>query len=286
MDLLRRSAGILFLIFSTSVFAASLSPQKPYYPTSFYHAMDGGLADTALKNSLFEILSNAHVADGSHDRLTGSCAGQAACYQQVVLGYTPARKILFGQIALVTTEDGYGVLDVYCQQLKTSKDFKSRPPGPGEIPDGAILNTEHTWPQSHFSTDFDKEMQKSDLHILYPVLSKANSSRNNLDYGNVATTLTQPCAASKRGYSSDGSKQIYFEVPDVHKGNAARAIFYFSVRYKLPVPAAEQETLRGWNKMDPVDNAESQRNEAIYAAQRERNPFIDYPELVDSISDF
>jgi endonuclease I len=129
-------------------------------------------------------------------------------------------------------------------------------------------------------------MQKSDLNILYPVLKKANSSRNNLKFGNVTATLSQPCPLSKRGHGVDGGKDVYFEVPDVHKGNVARAIFYFSVRYKLPISADEEASLRAWHRSDPVDEFERRRNETIYAKQHNRNPFVDHPELVELISDF
>jgi len=44
--------------------------------------------------------------------------------------------------------------------------------------------------------------------------------------------------------------------------------------------------LRRWHAADPVDQKERDRNEAIYGIQRNRNPFIDHPEWVDSIPDF
>ena len=39
-----------------------------------------------------------------------------------------------------------------------------------------------------------------------------------------------------------------------------------------------------WNELDPVSEKEINRNEAVYASrQHNRNPFIDYPELVEYI---
>ncbi|MCK9537347.1 MAG: endonuclease, partial [Bacilli bacterium] len=38
-----------------------------------------------------------------------------------------------------------------------------------------------------------------------------------------------------------------------------------------------------WNKEDPVDNFERNRNEVIYGYQNNRNPFIDYPHFADLI---
>lgn len=41
--------------------------------------------------------------------------------------------------------------------------------------------------------------------------------------------------------------------------------------------------LRRWAKADPVSQKEIDRNNAVQAYQGNRNPFIDYPELIDMI---
>jgi endonuclease I len=48
----------------------------------------------------------------------------------------------------------------------------------------------------------------------------------------------------------------------------------------------EEETLRQWNKEDPVDAKEMARNDRIENFQHNRNPFVDCPEFIDRISDF
>ena len=77
-----------------------------------------------------------------------------------------------------------------------------------------------------------------------------------------------------------------FDVRPERRGDIARAHFYFSVRYLKPISSVEEPTLREWNKSDPPDERERARNDAIEALQRNRNPFIDRPDLVDQIDDF
>jgi len=284
-----RFAVVVFLFqFQPTEGATLHEPQRPYYPAEFYTRIENGLRDDQLRSYLFHILSSAHVpvpGDG-HDQLASSCGNDGPkCYQHVVLGYNRARRILFGRLHLQNTSDGWGIKDVYCERLTTRRDFRSQPPGPDQIPDSTVINAEHTWPQSRFSEQFQNEMQKSDLHHLFPTVSRANSARGNMEFGDVVTEVESPCPQSRRGFTSRNSG-IHFEAPKSHKGNAARAIFYFSVRYKLGISAEEEVSLRTWNRLDPVDDEERERNEKIFELQRARNPFIDYPEMVELIANF
>ena len=77
-----------------------------------------------------------------------------------------------------------------------------------------------------------------------------------------------------------------FEPPQQHKGNVARALFYFSTKYKLAIDPNEEAVLRKWASEDPVDVEEMHRNDEIEKAQHSRNPFIDFSELINNISDF
>ncbi len=270
--------------------AHSLNLQNPltYYPQDFYESVASGERDEDLKGWLFAILDSAHlVKAGEHDQLAKSCHSKSRCYQHTALSYTDARKILFGQLHLEKVGNEYAIRDVYCQYLSRESEYESRPPGPGQIPDPKILNVEHTWPQSRFNPRFSKSMQKSDLHILFPALAAANSARSNFEFNTVVTTLHSPCPVqSRRGYSQSGDRQVYFEPPDDHKGNVARAIFYFAVRYQAAVSPSEEASLRAWHRADPADENERRRNDAIFAEQKVRNPFIDHPELVELIADF
>jgi endonuclease I len=181
--------------------------------------------------------------------------------------------------------NGNYISDIYCHKRFGA----SAGVGPNVIPDGTKINCEHTWPQSKFTKSYPNEMQKSDLHHLYPADSKANSIRGNDDFADVSNDsgkLTNiSCNISKFG-SSVTSSTDGFEPPLTHKGNVARALFYFSVRYKISIPKNEEDVLRRWDELDPVDQEEYDRNEAIEQVQDNRNPFIDFPGLANDINKF
>lgn len=212
-----------------------------------------------LKTELFKIASRNHRA----------------------LGYNNAKKYLFGQLHLEKNAKGYFIHDLYCNIDYTSG------AGPMAVPDQNKINCEHTWPQSKFTPGFPTELQKSDLHHLFPTDSKANSTRGNFEFADVTENLNlDNCDSSRSGPSVTSGGKTYFEPPTSHKGNVARALFYFSVRYKMPISEAQEEFLRRWHDIDPVDAAELTRNAAIEKLQGNRNPFIDHPEYVDAISNF
>ena len=77
-----------------------------------------------------------------------------------------------------------------------------------------------------------------------------------------------------------------FEPPAEHRGNVARAMFYFSAVYKKHIDPAQETVLKKWNLEDPPDAAELERNSAVERIQRNRNPFVDDFTLANDIRDF
>lgn len=269
----------------------SFSQELPlYYGSNFLQAYhDNSLKDEDLKSALYEILKGGHIKKANQpDELVPSCEGYENCVQHRALGYDGARKKLFGQIYLKTMIDGaYAVRDVYCERDFTDEDFTDTPAiGPNLIPtSGSVLNTEHTWPQSKFTGRFPKDMQKSDLHHLFPTDSEMNNHRATLHFGEVVSMKSeQKCPQNKLGKNAEGD--VVFEVPDSQKGNTARAIFYFATRYQMKVDSTEEATLRKWSTLDPVDTEEFTQNNLKDQLQGNRNPFIDFPDLVDRINNF
>jgi deoxyribonuclease-1 len=272
-----------------NVQALSLSKKVAYYGDDFYQTIAAGTRDEDLIQDLRDILESRHQrVSGSLDKVGVTCdTASRDCYQHTSVGYSTARRILMGQIHLQNNAGHYSVKDVYCEIEFDNGHFGGADViGPGKIPKNSVLNTEHTWPQSRFNSAMGKDIQKSDLHHLYPTHSEMNSIRGNHKFGDVTVPdRALPCTTSKYG-TANGSSEDVFEPPTAHKGNVARALFYFSVRYRLAIDPREEAFLRKWHTLDPVDAAEISRNEQIYKVQGNRNPFIDHPELVSEISDY
>jgi endonuclease I/V8-like Glu-specific endopeptidase len=141
-------------------------------------------------------------------------------------------------------------------------------------------NCEHVVPQSWFSR---KEPMKGDLHHLFACESSCNSFRSNIpyfDFEDFGEATRSECG--KRV----GNK---FE-PDAGKGAVARAVFYFLVRYPGLVDDMENEFelqrlpfLLAWHNRYPVTEYELHRNQAIFARQGNRNPFIDFPQWANQV---
>jgi hypothetical protein len=263
-----------------------MSQAIPYYGQGFYDSLAASAQDRELRTALQTVLWNYHQQTGALDDIVQFCDGEK-CYTHVDLGYDRARYFLFGQFYLHDYGNGsYGIKDVYCDNEKVPNDFKKgQGPGPGLIPPGNVINVEHTWPQSKFSSQFDKDIQKSDLHHLFPADTRMNAARANLNFGAVLQpTQKLKCAVSRIGKSASG--KTVFEPPVSHRGNVARALFYFAVQYNLAMDDEQEATMRQWNVEDPVDDEEIIRNQDIQNIQGNRNPFVDYPELIERISDF
>lgn len=181
------------------------------------------------------------------------------------LGYRPARQVMFS----ILDNDGGEVCGVYSTECIATT----------SIPDAKYFNTEHSWCQSWGATG----KAKSDLHHLYPVKSRLNSKRNNYPFCEVEDA-TWGQDGSYFGKSFSGT--TCFEPPRLHKGELARAMLYFSVRYTRPIDSEQEEFFRQWSKDQRVTSKEYYRNEGIYKHQGNRNPFVNYPGFADLILDF
>lgn len=164
--------------------------------------------------------------------------------------------------------------------------------------EGSCYNREHSFPKSWFN---DATPMYTELFHLYPSDGYVNGKRSNYPFGEVGTTTyTSNNNYCKLGTSSfPGYTGIVFEPTDTLKGDFARTYFYMVTAYDSKVAGWVSDQLAGnqypalstwsvnmflkWNSQDPVGPKERKRNEAIYGIQKNRNPFIDYPELAEYI---
>ena len=160
----------------------------------------------------------------------------------------------------------------------------------------AGLNAEHLWPQSRGANEAPA---MSDIHILRPVDADANAARLNFPFGEVVSAVTweyvdptNPADTSRLGHDAQG--RTVFEPRDSKKGDVARAIFYFYVRYRNEPTASfslenfniEEQTLMQWAADDPVDDYEQERNALAFRVQGNRNPFVDRDDFLTRIGNF
>lgn len=291
-----------------------------YYNDKFHAKYLSKLSNTAsinskdlsnLKSELNKILKWEHTRVPGKRDTTDRCAKGAPesenCYSHdfnTYRDYQRARTFLYGKIDLFKNESGKYALDtIYCQRVFTSEDLANPQYSIGVMrrPDYNTINAEHIWPRSKFEevkeSDF-YNLKLSDLHNLAPSYVKTNQERWNYPFASLAPGDTVENEFSKYCETSDAvvfskNNVKYIEVPDEVKGDVARAMFYMSARYynyKKPnvmnIDSVQEAALREWHKIDPVSDKERERNNRIFSVQHNRNPFIDYPELVDLVKDF
>lgn len=167
---------------------------------------------------------------------------------------------------------------------------------------GDCYNREHSMPKSWFN---DAKPMYSDAFHLYPTDGKVNGQRSNYPYGeceggknlgthNGVTALGRLGRSTFEGYSG-----TVFEPIDEYKGDFARTYFYMAARYNDKISSWKSDMLAHnsypafsswavklllkWHRQDPVSEKERDRNDAVYKHQKNRNPFIDHPEMAEYI---
>jgi len=163
--------------------------------------------------------------------------------------------------------------------------------------EGDCYNREHIIPQSTFNS---AAPMVSDAHFITPTDGKVNGQRSNYPHGPVTSATWTSLNGSKLGASTtSGYTGPIFEPINEFKGDIARMYFYFATRYENTVAGYSYAMFNGtsnqvfttaflnllitWHNQDPVNSREIARNNAIYAAQNNRNPYIDHPEYVQAI---
>jgi endonuclease I len=224
---------------------------------------------TSIRAKIDSVAASAGVFDCCND-LTNDALKQKLhelIKDHKQLGYDGiARTILFGQLDNV---GGYVTCVYTGRKVQCSGVPSANPP--------QAMNTEHTWPKCFGAKD---EPAKSDLNHLFPTDTFANSTRSNYPFGMVSRGSE---TWAQGGSAFDG--EVFMPRED-QRGRTARAIFYFSICYQLPIFDNMEPVLRQWHKDYPPNDEDRSRNDRIYGFQGNRNPFIDRPDLVDKIDKF
>jgi endonuclease I len=174
--------------------------------------------------------------------------------------------------------------------------------------EGVCYNREHTFARSWWGGGTTlADTQNTDMHHIYASDRAMNTFKNNYPPGVVTTASTTGTNGFKVGtnasYPCPGMN--YFEPIDEFKGDYARTFFYIVTRYQhnmtawapinaagdcfmdaLAYPSIEPWALTlllQWHAADPVSQKEIDHNNAVYAIQRNRNPYIDNPGWVNLV---
>ncbi len=204
---------------------------------------------------------------------------------QWVLDYDDARDTLYAKIYL-ESDSVEGVYTGHKLYLPFNQDPSTTLYRSGNA-NG--INTEHTYPQSKGAR---YGAAKSDMHHLYPTRTAANSARANYPFAIIPAAQTTswyyrnwteatPSQATRK-YSQVDSNNGLFTPRLRHRGNVARAIFYFYTMYKAEADAADPTFFASqiphlcqWHFDDPVDSLEWVRTHRIATYQDGKpNPFV------------
>ena len=242
--------------------------------------------DTPVKLS-FEVYQGVtKLFSGSFDIVVTSGTSYDGYYSEIS-GLSGAD--LLDKLETVISRNYYGI--GYSSTSAVLEKADANPNGSGYIGiyDHTVINSynkEHVWPQSSFS---EASPYRSDMHHLRLSIVKTNSMRSNYYFNNPTESKTSWHV---------GSERFFPGVQD--KGDIARMVMYMAVRYRSDgfnlvitesgrtsnLPARTLGNLAvfyNWHLEDPVDDFEVNRNNVIYGTQKNRNPFIDHPELFEEI---
>ena len=138
-----------------------------------------------------------------------------------------------------------------------------------------------------------------DLHHLNPSDQNANSRKSNYPLGELTSVSWDNGVTFVGKANIDGSSQNAYEPCDEYKGDFARVFMYMFTCYQdltweytwMNYEKSTYPTLKPWavalllkwHKQDPVSEKEINRNNAVFAIQGNRNPYVDYPQLADYV---
>ncbi len=235
-------------------------------PMSYYSSLDGKCGK-ALKDAIFNLTSN-------NVKMLSYGSGNNATWW----GFYVTDYILDGSKRQV--------VDRYSNDVRY---FGNR----GSSVSG--MNIEHSFPKSWWGGSSNNAYK--DLYNLMPCEQKINSSKSNYGMG-VVTNPTTDNGCTKVGAGAQGFK--LWEPADKWKGDFARGYLYMATTYQdftwtgealNSLTNSDWQDFKEWAytlyikwaKADPVNQEEIDRNDAVAQIQGNRNPYIDFPNLMEYV---
>lgn len=256
--------------FTVADFGTPLNPTygivESTQPAGYYDTLDG-LAGDELRQAIQNIIADPHKV-------------RAHSYADIIdiLKATDQNPENSNEVWLVYLEKGRAKMDYQTTSSSVGK-----------------WNREHTFPRSRAGYEGrDGDDFATGINVYWT--SNADSLRHGYSDAFALRAADGPenTVRSNQHYGWDG----YFGPENTagsFYGDVARGVLFMDIRYNgLSIvngyPSNEEtgklgdlQSLLEWHQMDPPDDFEMNRNNIIYDWQKNRNPFIDYPDLVDYI---
>lgn len=249
---------VLLLLFVTTAMAQA----------DYYKSVDGTNGGATLKTALYSLIKDhKKISYGSGEDKTWGAF------------YTTDAVVENGKRR---------VLDMYSNEKRYFGSKGSKVSG---------MNIEHSVPKSWWGGNQNNAY--CDLHHLNPSDETANSRKSNYPLGELTSESWTNGVASVGKAKVDGNSTNAFEPSDEYKGDFARTYMYMFTCYQdlnwsttqmnyanSSYPTLKPwavELLLKWHKQDPVSEKEVSRNNAVYAVQGNRNPYVDFPQLADYV---
>jgi len=250
--------------------ALALSAEE--MPDGYYSGINNKKG-AAIKTALCEIINNADVVRYAYGPQDGDKPGTWTAFP------------------ITDIESDGTIWDMY-------SNIKRYPPINGLS--AASMDIEHMLPNSWWGGKTGSKEAFSDLYLLSPADHLTNGNKSNFPPGQLIDSSKVNNGVFFMGRDPEYGGNA-FDIIDEYKGDFARAYFYTATAYeKLTswkytdyskyIANNSQfftdhllEVLLAWHRNDPVSEKEVNRLDAVSTIQHNRNPFIEYPELVEYI---
>lgn len=264
---------IYFILLFTSTFSFA------QIPFGYYDSATG--SGYTLKTRLKSIITSGHIDQA---------------YSLLYTGYQTSDNDTFYE------NDGT-VLDIYSENPFGADSYNfAHDTNGGTAPGDACgetaptaendcYNREHLFPQGFFN---GATPMKTDIHHVVPTDGWVNCKRSNFPFGEVSSPAWTSANGSKLGANTyPGYAGTVFEPIDEFKGDIARMLLYFAVRYEDEVTSVSWDPhtdannplngtndqvyetwyinlLYSWHLNDPVSTRETVRNTALISIKEMR----------------